>query len=80
MEIILILILALGLRLIGIGQSFWLDEAISANVAKLPIGEIVKNFSVGDFHPPIFYWFLDLWTKTFGSNVAILRFSSVYFL
>ena len=79
MEIIIILILALGLRLIGIDQSLWLDEAISANVAKMPIGEIVKNFSVGDFHPPIFYWFLDLWTKTFGSNVVILRFSSVLF-
>jgi len=79
MEIIIILILALGLRLIGINQSLWLDEAISANVAKMPIEEIVRNFSIGDFHPPIFYWFLDLWTKTFGSNVVILRFSSVLF-
>lgn len=77
MGIIIILLLALGLRLIGIGQSFWLDESISANVAKMPIGEIVKNFSIGDFHPPIFYWFLDLWTKIFGSHVVILRLSSV---
>jgi len=79
MEIIVVLILALGLRLIGIGQSLWLDEAISANVAKMPIGEIIKNFSVNDFHPPIFYWFLDLWTKIFGSNVVVLRLSSVLF-
>jgi 4-amino-4-deoxy-L-arabinose transferase-like glycosyltransferase len=79
MEITIILILAFGLRLIGIDQSLWLDEAISANVAKMPIGEIVKNFSVGDFHPPIFYWFLDLWTKFFGSNVIVLRLSSVLF-
>ena len=48
MEIIVVLILALGLRLIGIGQSLWLDEAISAHVAKMPIGEIVRNFSIGD--------------------------------
>ena len=79
MEIIIILILALGLRLIGIDQSLWLDEAISANVAKMPIGEIVKNFSIGDFHPPIFYWFLDLWTKIGGSSVIWLRFSSILF-
>lgn len=79
MEIIVILILAFGFRLIGIGQSLWLDEAISANVAKMPIGEILKNFSVGDFHPPIFYWFLNLWTKIFGSNVIVLRLSSVLF-
>lgn len=79
MEIIIILILALGLRLIGLGQSLWLDEAISANVAKMPIGEIVKHFSVGDFHPPLFYWFLNVWTKIFGSDVIKLRLSSVLF-
>ncbi len=79
MEIIVVLILALGLRLIGINQSLWLDEAISANVAKMPIEGIVKNFSTGDFHPPLYYWFLDLWTKLFGSNPVILRLSSVLF-
>lgn len=79
MELIVVLIFALGLRLIGIGQSLWLDEAISANVAKMPIGEIVKNFSIGDFHPPIFYWFLDLWAKFFGNHVIMLRLSSVLF-
>lgn len=79
MEIIIILILALGLRLIGINQSLWLDEAISANVAKMPIGDIVKNFSLGDFHPPLYYWFLELWTKIGGSNVVWLRFSSILF-
>ena len=79
MTIIFVLILALGLRLVGINQSLWLDEAISANIAKLPIGEIVKSFSIGDFHPPLFYWFLDLWTKIGGSNVIWLRLSSVLF-
>jgi len=45
----------------------------------MPIEEIIRNFSIGDFHPPIFYWFLDLWTKIFGSNVVVLRLSSVLF-
>lgn len=79
MKILIVLVLSLILRLIGIGQSLWLDEAISANVAKMPIGEIVKNFSVSDFHPPIYYWFLDIWTKVFGSSAVILRLSSVLF-
>jgi len=79
MIIVFVLILALGLRLIGINQSLWLDEAISANIAKLPIGEIVKSFSIGDFHPPLYYWFLDLWTKIGGSNVIWLRLSSILF-
>lgn len=79
MQIIAVLVLSLVLRLIGINQSLWLDEAISANVAKMPIGEIVKNFSINDFHPPLYYWFLDIWTKIFGSNVVLLRLSSVLF-
>ena len=45
----LILTVALGLRLIGLDQSLWLDEAISANVSAMPIKEIVTNFSVNDF-------------------------------
>ena len=79
MQIIVVLIFSLVLRLIGINQSLWLDEAISANVAKMPIGEIVKNFSINDFHPPVYYWFLNIWTNIFGSNVFWLRLSSILF-
>jgi uncharacterized membrane protein len=79
MNIFIILVLSCGLRLIGINQSIWLDEAISANVAKLPILEIIKNFSINDFHPPFYYLFLNIWTKIFGSNVITLRLSSVLF-
>ncbi|MDD4785520.1 MAG: glycosyltransferase family 39 protein, partial [Candidatus Shapirobacteria bacterium] len=79
MEIIIILGLAFGLRLIAINQSLWLDEAISANVAKMPIGEIVKNFSIHDFHPPVYYWFLNIWNNIFGSEVVSLRVSSILF-
>jgi 4-amino-4-deoxy-L-arabinose transferase-like glycosyltransferase len=78
-KISIIIIFSFLIRLIGVNQSLWLDEAISANVAKMPITKIVSNFSINDFHPPIFYWFLDLWTKLFGSNVAILRLSSIFF-
>jgi uncharacterized membrane protein len=45
----------------------------------MPIGEIIKGFSVSDFHPPLFYWFLNLWTIFFGRNVVVLRLSSVLF-
>ena len=79
MKILFILITTLALRLIGINQSLWLDEAISANVAKMPMLEIVKNFSINDFHPPLYYLFLNFWTKIFGSKVVLLRLSSVLF-
>lgn len=76
---ILTLVLACGLRLIGINQSLWLDEAISANKAMMLVGEISKKFSITDFHPPLYYWFLHFWEKIFGSNVIVLRLSSVLF-
>lgn len=75
----LILAITLGLRVIGLDQSLWLDEAISANVAKLPITQIIGSFSVGDFHPPVYYWFLDGWVKIFGGTVVAMRLSSVLF-
>jgi len=67
------------IRLIGLDQSLWLDEAISANVARMPIIDIVKNFSVSDFHPPLYYLFLNVWTKIFGNGVVVMRMSSVLF-
>ena len=75
----IISLITVVLRLIGISQSMWLDEAISANVAKLPIGQIISSFSVSDFHPPLYYWFLDLWVKVFGTSVVVMRLSSVLF-
>ncbi len=77
--IYLIILLSLGLRLVGINQSMWLDESISANIAKLPIEKIIPQFSVGDFHPPLFYLVLDLWVKLVGSGVIQMRILSVIF-
>lgn len=57
----------------------WLDETISANVARMPIERIVGDFSVNDFHPPVYYWGLNIWVKIFGSGVVAMRMSSVLF-
>jgi len=55
MKIWWILLLCLAVRLIGLNQSLWLDEAISANVAKnYSYSEIVNKFSINDFHPPLY--------------------------
>ena len=75
----IILLFSFGLRLIGIDQSLWLDEAISANVAKLPLIKIITGFSVVDFHPPFYYLFLNLWVRVFGNGVIQMRLSSVIF-
>ncbi len=70
----------MGLRLIGIGQSLWLDEAISANVAKnYSYSQIITEFSKSDFHPPLYYLTLKTWGSVFGFGVIELRLMSVLF-
>jgi len=80
MKLFWILTVSLGLRLIALNQSLWLDEAISANVVKNnSYREIVTNFSVNDFHPPLYYLVLKGWTSLFGYSEVSLRMPSVIF-
>lgn len=73
------LILAFGffLRLISLNQSLWLDEATSANAANMGLAKLLAVFSPGDFHPPLYYLFLNFWTNLFGSSEIVLRFPSI---
>ena len=67
MKIGLILVVGLVLRLIGLNQSLWLDEAITARVARnYGYQEIVEKFSVNDFHQPLYYLFIRGWGGVFG--------------
>jgi uncharacterized membrane protein len=77
-KLILLFASALFLRLIGLNQSFWLDEAISANIVKdYSFIDIIKQFSPLDFHPPLFYLLLKTWSFIFGASVTGLRLFSV---
>ena len=76
----LVLILAFLIRLIALNQSLWLDEATTANVVRqFDLFGIIPKFSVNDFHPPLYYLFMDLWTNLFGYSEIILRLPSVIF-
>ena len=68
------------LRLVGINQSLWLDEAISALAAKnfTYIG-LVTQFAKYDFHPPLFYLILKFWGSVFGYSEAALRILPITF-
>lgn len=76
--LILIILLAVGLRLIAINQSLWLDEAINVLAArnKTPI-ELVTKYSLGDFHPPLYHLVLYTWIKLVGSSEVAVRLPSV---
>lgn len=79
-SIAFILALGLGLRLINLNQSLWLDEAITALAVKNnSFTELITKFSPGDFHPPFYYLFLKFWTNIFGYSEIALRLPSVVF-
>ncbi len=51
---------------------FWLDEALSANIASLPLGEITDALR-HDGHPSGYYMLLKIWTGVFGDSDFALR-------
>lgn len=79
-SILYVFIAAFLARLIGITQSFWLDEATTTNVVKhLSFSDIISKFSVTDFHPPLYYLFMKGWTSLFGFSEVSMRMPSILF-
>ena len=79
-KIFFIFLFAFLIRLIAINQSLWLDEAVTANVVKnFDFAQIISKFSPTDFHPPLYYLFMKLWTNFFGYSEIALRMPSVLF-
>lgn len=76
----LILFLGLALRFVAINQSLWLDEAIGALVVKSQnYLQILREFTLHDNHPPLYYLALKLWSDIFGYSEVALRSLSVLF-
>lgn len=73
-----ILLLAFILRLVGINQSLWLDEAINVVAAKnLDFLSFVTKYPIGDYHPPGYFAILWVWSHLFGFSEMAVRFPSV---
>jgi uncharacterized membrane protein len=80
MNIYFLFISAFLVRLINLNQSLWLDEAIVAKVVKsIPFLQIPFQFSIHDFHPPLYYMVMSLWGGVFGSSEIALRMPSIIF-
>lgn len=76
--IFLIIIFGFTLRSISLNQSLWLDEATSVLAARdFSVNEILTRFSLGDFHPPLYYLLLKAWMQVFGSSEFAVRSMSV---
>lgn len=76
--IFLIPVLALFLRLIGLNQSLWLDEAINVVYAQSSdFWWFVTKYPIGDFHPPGWFAILWIWGQLFGFSEIAVRLPSV---
>ena len=53
-------------------SGMWLDEALTANIASLPIGEIGEALR-HDGHPPLFYLLLHWWMAIGGESDGWIR-------
>ncbi|MGH9165244.1 MAG: glycosyltransferase family 39 protein [Acidimicrobiales bacterium] len=62
----------------GYGAELWLDEALSVNIARLPLGQIPEALR-HDGAPPLYYFLLHGWMALVGdSNVAVRALSGVF--
>ena len=53
-------------------SNLWLDEALSVNIARLPLGEIADALR-HDGSPPLYYLLLHGWMKVFGTGTFAVR-------
>jgi mannosyltransferase len=71
--LILVLLLALGLRLYRIqAQSLWNDEGTSLALAARDLGAITRA-AAKDIHPPLYHYLLHFWMAFFGSSESAVR-------
>ncbi|MBI5357127.1 glycosyltransferase family 39 protein [Candidatus Collierbacteria bacterium] len=78
--LLIILIVGFWIRLVGLSQSLWLDEAIEWwAVTSFSLKQLLFGYMAGDFNPPAHHLLLWFWVKVFGDSEISLRFPSVLF-
>ncbi len=75
-----LIVLAAVLRLWRIGhQSYWLDEAFTANIVRRDFGGMLDAVRHTESTPPLYYALAWLWERVFGWHEAGLRSLSAVF-
>jgi len=78
--LIVISIAALFIRLLSIDKAggLWRDEMLTYvfSLSNSAFG-VIKTILRNDFHMPLYYLYVNVWMKFFGSNDLVLRLSSV---
>ncbi len=71
-----VLVIAVVLRFVT-KSDLWLDEALTVNIAKVPLSDLVDALK-RDGAPPLYYLLLHGWIRIFGSgDVAVRAFSGL---
>ena len=79
-----VIALAVAALVVGVVTRFvtrsalWLDEALSVNIATLPLGDL-RSALEHDGHPPLYYVLLHFWTDVFGTGAVAVRALSAVF-
>jgi mannosyltransferase len=71
-----VLVLAAGLVAGVTSGPLWLDEALSVEIATVPLGELVGALRQ-DGAPPVYYLLLRAWTSVFGTGTVAVRLMTV---
>lgn len=76
--LLLIILLGAVLRLYNLGgESIWIDEAVTSQVAELNVSELIGwMISNNDNNPPLYYMLMHFWVSLFGHSEFSLRFPS----
>ncbi len=75
--VVVVLVVAVVLRF-WTTSDLWLDEALTVNIARVPLHEI-HGYLRRDGSPPLYYYLLHFWISVFGqSDLAVRSLSGVF--
>ncbi len=64
--------------MVAVGSALWLDEALSVEIARLPLGDLEQALRI-DGAPPLYYVLLHAWMSIFGDGDTAVRGLSAVF-
>ena len=69
----------LAMRGLGTAYSYWNDEIFAVFPTTLPWSNLYRHWLLPDVHPPLYNFFLKLWTGVFGVSETLTRIPSMAF-
>ena len=69
-----LIVIAAAIRIVVLtDQSFWMDEALTAYEAQLPLGAMINTVVHVETTPPLYFVLIWAWAHLFGDGEAVLR-------